>query len=188
LNTSPFEDEDDHSEVDALRIALNDLTDEMNTPNESEDSTNEIMTEMMNDSLQEDMVHHEEAIEAIRRELARADLGSDKSIISKFREKQRNSDRSLGVASIASSKGRGGEDYDDSLMGSKPPGYRDDSERSLGSKLHDSERSMGSSLYKNHWNRRPRETPQSLEQSGKPNRIKSREPTKRNRVRKPRWQ
>jgi hypothetical protein len=146
--TSPFEVGDDHSEVEALQIALNDLTDEMNTPNESEDSTN-------NDSLQEDMVHHEEAIEEIRRELARADLGSDKSIISKFRENQRSSDRSIGLASIASLEGRGGEDDDDSSMGSKLPGNHDDSERSLGSKLHDSERSMGSSLYKNqHGNRR----------------------------------
>jgi hypothetical protein len=150
LKTSPFEVEDDHSEVEALRIALNDLTDEMNTPNESEDSTNELMTEMMNDSLQEDMVHHEEAIESIRRELARADLGSDKSIISQFRKNQRNSDRSIGLASAASSEDRGGEDDDDTSMGSKLPGNQDDSERSLGSKLHDSERSMGSSLYKNH--------------------------------------
>jgi hypothetical protein len=150
LKTSPFEVEDDHSEVAALSIALNDLTDEMNTPNEPENSTNEIMTEMMNDSLREDMVHHEEAIEAIRRELARADLGSDESIISKFRENQRNSDRSIGLASIALSKGSGGEDDDDSSMGSKLPGYRDDFERSLGSELHDSERSMGSSIYKKH--------------------------------------
>jgi hypothetical protein len=142
LKTCPFEVEDDHSKVEALRTALNDLTDEMNTPNEHEDS--------MNESLHEDMVHHEEAIEAIQRELARADLGSDKSIISKFRENQRDSDRSIGLASIASSKRRGGEDDDDSSMGSKLPGNRDDSERSLGSKLHDSERSMGSCLYKDY--------------------------------------
>jgi hypothetical protein len=168
LKTSPLEVGDDHSEVEALRIALNDLTDEMNTPNESEDSTNEIMSDMMNESLQEDMNHHEEAIEAIRRELARADLGSDKSIVSKFRENQRNSDRSIGLASISSSKRRGSEDDDDRSMGSKLPGNQDDSERSLGSKLHDSERSMGSSLYKNHHgNRRSaRAKPQDILDDG----------------------
>jgi hypothetical protein len=140
LKTPPLEVGDDHSEVEALRIALNDLTDEMITPNEPEDSTNDIMSEMMNESLQEDMVHHEEAIEAIRKELARADLGSDKSIISKFRENQRNSDRSIGLGSVASSKRHASDDDDDRSIGSKLRGNRDDSERSMGSSLFESHR------------------------------------------------
>jgi hypothetical protein len=133
----------DDSEADLLQIAMNELlvlnglTDQF-TPNESPNVSED--EKSRNESLHEDMRHHEEAIEAIQRELALADLGCDRSITSKFRESKTNSDLSMG------SKRRGDRGDSERSLGSKLRGTQGDSERSMVSNLNGSKRSMGSEI------------------------------------------
>jgi len=101
----------DHSgELALLENALHELTHEKNRPlppimNNNNSTSASVEDQQLVNSLHNDLRHHEEAIQAIQRELARAEQeglgGSNRSISSAacFRESQRNSERSFASAS-----------------------------------------------------------------------------------------